>query len=678
MPLLFVLNISALAQKKRSVKDLDPTYRKWLQEEVVYIITPKEREVFLQLETDQQREKFIEAFWKVRDPNPSTPENEFKTEHYRRIQYANQYLGKEGPGEGWRSDMGRIHIILGAPKTIERFENMTEVRPTIIWFYDGMIEYGLPNSFNVVFFKRDAVGEYILYSPVQYGPQNLLTNYSGDMSDYQTAFNELYEAEPTIANVSLTFIPGEAQYTQSPSIATEILMGQKIPQAGYEKVKDEYAQKLLAYKDIIEVDYTANYIDSDSLVRVLEDAAGMFFVHYLIEPKKLTFEQFNDTYKSNLEINGNVKDLSGKTIYQFERKVPISMDENRIDKIKAKLFSFQDMFPLIQGQYRISVLFKNAVSKEFTSLEADLTIPAPASLQSSPLILANRTDKNSQYKGQNKPFLMENVQLLASPRNDFTREDILTLYFQVRGLTPELKESGALEYALFKEDEKVQSFTKSIKDYPSQINFFEEFILADLAPANYLVKVSLLDKNQAVLLSEQSPFYITPAANLPRPWVLSLPKPPDNDPETINILGNQYLNKQDISRARTLLEAASKKNPSSEQFAQDFCRVLLQMKDYQTVKQVALPFVREKQKYDFLQVLGQAHQGLGEFSEAIAVYKEYLTRFGTNLNVLNAIGDCYYRLGNIPEALAAWNRSLQISPNQEEIRALVKSLEEKK
>ncbi len=373
-----------------------------------------------------------------------------------------------------------------------------------------------------------------------------------------------------------------------------------------------------------------------------------------------------------------MKDLSGKTVYQFERKVPITMTESQIDKIKAKLFSFQDMFPLIQGQYRLSVLLKNVVSKEFTSIEADLTIPEAKSLRLSPLTLANRTDKNSQYKGQNKPFLMENVQLVASPRNDFTREDTLTLYFQVLGLTPDLKESGTLEYDLFKEDVKVRSFVKSIKDYPSQTNFFEELSLADLVPANYMIKVSLLDKNQAALLSEQSFFYISPMSGLPRPWVLSLPKPPDNDPEIINILGNQYFNKQDISRARTLLEAACRKDPSSEQFALDLCRVLLLTKEYQPLKQIALSFVREKQKYDFLQVLGQAHQGLAEFSEAIAVYKEYLTRFGTNLNVLNAIGHCYYRLGNIPEALAAWNRSLQISPNQEEIRALVKSLEEKK
>ena len=676
--LLFVLNIFAIAQKKKSVKDLDSKYRKWLEEEVVYIITPKEKEVFLQLETDQQREKFIEAFWKVRDPNPNTPENGFKAEHYRRIQYANRYFGREGPGQGWRTDMGRIYIILGEPKAVEKFENLTEVRPTIIWFYDGMSEYGLPNSFSVAFFKRDAASDYILYSPVQFGPQSLLNNFEGDITDYQAAYNQLSNIEPAIASVSLTLITGESLLRASPSIASEVLIGEKIPQAGYEKVKDAYAEKLLAYRDIIEVDYTANYIDSDSLVRVLKDAAGMFFVHYLIEPKKLTFEKLEETYQSNLEINGSVKDLGGKTIYQFERSIPIKMNEGQIDKIKTKLFSFQDMFPLVQGQYRLSVLLKNVVSKEFTSVEADLTIPEATSLQFSPLTLANRIDKNSQYKGQNKPFVMENVQLVASPRNDFTRQDTLTLFFQILGLTQDLKESGTLEYALFREDEKVRSFVKNIKDYASQTNFFEEFSLADLVPANYKIKVSVLDKNQAVLLSEQSLFYITPMANLPRPWVLSLPKPPDNDPEIMNILGNQFFNKQDITKARTLLEAANRKNPSSDQFALDFCRVLFLTKEYQLMKQIVLPFVREKQKYEFLLVLGQAHQALGEYAEAVAVYKEYLTRFGTNLNVLNSIGDCYYRLGNIPEALVAWNRSLQINPNQERIKALVKSLEEKK
>ena len=676
--LLFVLNISALGQKKRSAKDLDPKYRKWLQEEVVYIISPKERDVFLQLDTDQQREKFIEAFWKARDPNPNAAENAFKKEHYRRIQYANDRLGKEGPGGGWRSDMGKIYIILGEPKSIDKFESLSEVKPTIIWFYDGMSEFGLPNTFSVVFFKPDSIGEYKLYSPIKYGPQQMLQNYNGDMTDYQAAYDLLFRIEPIIADVSLGLITGESLLAVGPSIASEILLSQKIPQAAYDKVKDSYAEKLLAYKDIIDVDYSANYMESDSIVRVLEDPAGMFYVHYLIEPKRLTFEKLEDTYQSKLEINGSVKDLSGKTIYQFERSIPIKMNQGQMDNIKPKLFSFQDMFPLVPGQYRLNVLFKNAVSKEFASLEADVAVPETLSLQMSPLTLANRTDKSSQYRGQNKPFLIANYQIVPSPRNDFLRQDTLTLFFQILGLTPELKETGTLEYTVFKEDEKLKSLVKNVKDYPNRTDFFEEFSLADLAPAHYAIKVSLLDKNQAILVSEQSFFYITPQAALPRPWVLSLTKPPDDDPENTNILGNQYFNKQDTAKARALLEEAYRENPDSDQFALDFCRVLSLTKEYQLMKQVALPLVRDKQKYEFLQVLGQASQFLGEYAEAIASYKDYLVRFGTNINVLNALGDCYYQLGNMPEALVAWNKSLEINPKQERIKALVKSAQEKK
>ena len=676
--MVVILNLSALTQKKISPKDLDPRYRKWLEEEVVYIISPKERDVFLQLETDQQREKFIEAFWKVRNPNPGAPENEFKTQHYRRIQYANQYLGREGPTPGWRTDRGRIYIILGEPQAIEKYDDLSDVKPTVVWFYNGKTEYGLPNAFSVVFYKSENTGEYALYSPVKDGPQNLLVNYTGDMTNYQQAYEQLNETEPDLARVSLTLISGESLSTASPSFASEILLNQKIPQAGYEEVKNAYAQKLLAYKDIIDVEYSANYIDSDSLVRVLEDPAGMFYVHYLVEPKKLTFEKFEDVYRSNLKINGSVKDLSGKTIYQFERSLPIKMNEGQMDKIKSKLFSFQDMFPLVQGQYRLNVLFQNTVSKEFASLEADLTVPESSSLQMSTLTVANKVDKNSQYRGKNKPFLIANYQLVASPRNDFLRQDTLALFFQVRGLTQDLKESGTFEYAVFKEDEKVRSFVKNVRDYSNPRDFFEEFPLSDLSPANYTIKVSLLDKDQKVLLSEQSFFYITPRAVLPRPWVLSLTKPPDDDPENTNILGNQYLNKQDISKARMLLEEAYRKNPVSDQFALDFCRVLFLTKEFPLIKQVALPFVKERQKYEFLQVLGQAGQALGEYAEAIAVYKEYLTRFGINIEVLNAIGNCYFQLGNIPEALVAWNKSLEINPKQENIKVLVKSAREKK
>ena len=107
LALIFLLPFLGNAQKI-SPKDLPERYQAWLEEEVVYIITPKEKDVFLQLESDREREMFIEAFWKQRDPNPTTPENEYKEEHYRRIAYANKTFGRESPGPGWRTARGRI------------------------------------------------------------------------------------------------------------------------------------------------------------------------------------------------------------------------------------------------------------------------------------------------------------------------------------------------------------------------------------------------------------------------------------------------------------------------------------------------------------------------------------------------------------------------------------------
>ncbi|MBA7545757.1 hypothetical protein ES705_38131 [subsurface metagenome] len=421
IPLLLLLLILVLpafsAREKKSPKDLPGIYRTWLEEEVVYIITPKEKEVFLQLETNKERDIFIEAFWKQREPNPNTPENEFKKEHYRRIKHANQWLGRESPGPGWRTDMGRIYITLGEPESIEKYENLADVYPVIIWFYGGLVEYGLPNAFNVVFFKRSGIGGYELYSPLKFGPQNLLIFYKGDPTDYLAAYNELFGIEPDIARVSLTLIPGESTSITSPSIASEILISAKIPSASRVKVKDAYAEKLLKYKDIVEVEYTANYIENDFIIKIIRDSSGIFFVHYLLEPEKLSVEQYEKKFYTKLEINGKISDLKGNTIFQYEKTIPIEFNEDQLNKIREKLFSFQDMFPLIEGDFKFNLLLKNTVSKEFTSIEKDITIPEPSSLQMSSLLLANRVDKNSKYKEKNKPYQIKNIQFVPSPEN---------------------------------------------------------------------------------------------------------------------------------------------------------------------------------------------------------------------------------------------------------------------
>ncbi len=385
--------------EKELIKKLPARYKTWLTEEVVYIIAAKEKEVFLQLETDLERESFIKAFWRQRDPNPNTPENEFQIEHYRRITYANNWFGKESPAPGWKSDQGRVYIILGEPKSIDRIENKTELRNIVTWYYQGLGELGLPNAFNVLFFKRDYTGDYELYSPIRFGPQYLMANYDGDMTDYQTAYFTLLNLEPAIAELSLNLIPGESS-GYSPSMSSELLITNKIPATPARQVNTKYAEKMLRYKDMVEMEYTANYIDSSKVVAVVRHAAaGSYFVHYLIEPKKLSIEKYNDKFYTTLEVFGNVIDDQNRNVFQFSKTIPVELNEAQMGQIQNKLFSFQDMFPLIPGKYKLTVLLKNSVSREFTSMESDIEIPDKPVAGIGSLLLANKLIENSSYRG---------------------------------------------------------------------------------------------------------------------------------------------------------------------------------------------------------------------------------------------------------------------------------------
>jgi GWxTD domain-containing protein len=665
-----------LTYAKNKSKDLPKRYRDWFEKEVVYIITPMEKRVFLLLKTDRERDVFMKAFWKQRDPNPNTEENEFKIEHYKRIEYANRWYGHEAPGPGWRSDMGRIHIILGQANQIDRFTNKTGMYPTIIWFYSGKVEYGLPNSFNVVFFKRDGMGEYVLYSPVKYGPAGLLTNYMGDVLDYTRAYNELYEIEPIVARTSLTLIPSESRYAVSPSISSELLIASKIPHAPTKKVNDSYADKILKYRGIVKVEQIINYIDNHSMVKVFKDKSGTNFVHYLIEPKKLSLERYEGYLYTNLEINGRVTDMNNRTIYQFTKKIPIKLEVSKLKNIQNKLFSFQDMFPLIKGNYKYNILLMNTVSKEFTSTEGDLIVSDINGPQMSSIILANRAIDNIKYKGRLKPFVLDDIQLVPSPRNDFNSIDTLFIWFQIKGLSSEFEKNGTIKYKIIKDKDKkiVFSMEKNIRDYKN-MNFLEKVPLKNFLCDYYSVKVSVYNENKNEVLEENSDFYIAPL-KLRRPWILFLPMSKTYKAEKFNVLGNQYFNKKDFKQAKNFFEKSFSYNPLSLKYAIDFCRVLLKLREYSKIEQIAKPFLAGAERNKFLLIKARALHGLKKYQEAINFYGEYLTHLGMNINVLNALSHCYLNVGNKKEAIKILEMSLQEDPKQEKIKNLVLKLKE--
>src|SRR6202166_2669592 len=165
------------AAKQRSKRDkdlfneLDSQYKKWLNEDVVYIISPEERSAFLHLQTNEEREQFIEQFWQRRNPDPDSAENIFKEEHYRRIAYTNEHFASGVPG--WRTDRGRIYIMWGPPDEIESHPSggsydrpaqegggQTFTYPVENWRYRYL--EGLGNDVNLEFVDPSMTGEFHL------------------------------------------------------------------------------------------------------------------------------------------------------------------------------------------------------------------------------------------------------------------------------------------------------------------------------------------------------------------------------------------------------------------------------------------------------------------------------------------------------------------------------------
>lgn len=674
------VTFALFGHQKEKAGELPSVYEKWLNEEVVYIITPKEKEVFLQLETNRERNLFIEAFWNQRDIIFNKPKGISKKEHYDRLAYANRFFGRGTPKPGWRTDRGRTYIIMGEPEDIQRFEGKTQTYPAEVWFYQGRTDIGLPPGFNLVFYQESFTGEYRLYSPAKDGPQALLTNYYGDSMNYLEAYKQLREFEPDLAQVSLSLIPGEGNvYAGRPSLSSDLLI-QRIETAPARQIKDRYAQKFFEYKDIVEVEYSTNYIECLSSIKVIKDPSGTYFVHYAIEPEKLSVDSFENRYFTTLKVNGIVSNSDNKVIYQFGKDFSINFDRERIESISRQPLSLRDMFPLIPGNYKISILVKNEASKEFTSLEGSLLIPGESDgLQMTSLILGYAMKKEEKQQAGLRPFQIGDNQIYIHSNSIFTKKDALVAAFQIHGMDQAIKEKAEIQYTFFKDDVEFRTFTKKIPEYPDLPNILEQFPLHDYTPALYRIQAALFVDGKEVLAGRED-FAVTYADAIVRPWIYSKVSAEIQDPVYEYIIGTQLYNIGRIAEARDHLEKAFQKDPNSVDFALNLARAYLALDQNEKIESVLLPFANRPAPpvYDMFLVLGEAYRNSGEYDKALQTYDKAISHYGLNIVLLNALGECYFRLGIPDEALAAWEKSLEINPDQPEIQRTVRALKQKK
>jgi hypothetical protein len=401
-------------------------------------------------------------------------------------------------------------------------------------------------------------------------------------------------------------------------------------------------------------------------------------VHYSIEPKKISVDSYGDKYSTNYELDGRVSDTNGNTIFQYMKEFPLSFSGPELQDLGAKSLAIQDLFPLVAGTYKFDLLLKNTVSKEFTTFEGTITIPEETALPAiTPLVLGYRLEKSASPAAEFIPFRIKDGQLLTPARKTFTQRENLVVFFQVLGLPPELRSAGQLKYAVLRKEAPFLSHLKKISEYQNAPDFLEVFPLREFPPDYYKIKVSVQDSRGTEFLAQDEDFEITAAPSVGRSLVVSKVMPASGAEEYDYEVGLQLLNLKRSKDALVFLEKAYAKDPAQLKFALGLSQCLFIEGQYQRIKDILSPLRGEKATDLILYFLGKSAHSLGQLDEAIADYSDYLSRFGLNLEILNLLGTAHFQKGNAAEALRAWQRSLQINPNQENIKKLVRSIEEK-
>jgi len=662
--------VPAAAQR---AADLPPKYRQWLDEEVFYIITPRERSVFLGLTSDRERNLFVDAFWKHRDPTPGTEANEFRDEHYRRLQYANRRFRGYGK-PGWQTDRGKIYVLLGEPMTRREFMGQETYFPAQIWSYQGIQGYNLPDAFNLLFFQKNGVGDFVLYNPGVNGPWDLIPSYKGSIGDYESALYLIDLVEPELARATISLIPGET-VMNFPSLSSAEML-HNIDLYAVKKVEDKYAQKFAEFRDVVDVEYSTNYIDSNTVVKIFRDPSGTAWLHVALEPSNLSLGEYEGRVYTSINLNGILTDESGRTVYQFDKTIPLQLTGEQYARLRERPMDFVKAFPVIPGKYRFSLIMKNTVSKEFTSAETTIEVPAnPGRLEISGLLLAfNAKPAPAEGPARGvKPFVFGDVQLYGQPGNSFISGDTLYAYFQVINAPKELADGGSVRFTFLKDDEERSTDLQPLSRYRGGPDIIESFGLEGFEPGYYTLVATLVGADGSDVASRRETFVVSPLTYLPRPWVPD--EPPTGEAETQRLLGLELLNTGDYAAAAARLRRALDLSPGIGEARLDLARAELRLGRPAEAAAALEPLLGGEEKtYDLLVLSGRAYKESGRPDRAVAVLNEAVASFGLSTELLNGLGQAYELTGNRTEALAAYEKSLSMNAAQPDVKARVDAL----
>ena len=507
-----LFSLSVVADKKKD-KDREKSLRqetsdqflkKWLEQDVVYIITEEEKAAFKRLTTDEERYQFIEQFWLRRDPSADTVENEFRDEHYRRIAYSNERFASGKPG--WKTDRGRIYITWGPPDQIESHPSggsylrppeegggTTSTFPFETWRYRYLEGEGLGNEVIIEFVDPTMSGEYrIAFDPAE--KDALLYVPNAGLTDMEAM--GLASKADRFSNTDGTRL-GQAmggrgiRYNQFERLQQFVAL-QRPPQIKFKDLETVVNTKL-SY-NLLPFDFRTDFI------KITEDTV-LTPITIQVHHKDLTFQSKEGVQRAVVNVYGRISTITGRVAQIFEDVVSVDSPESLFKQTLEKSSRYQKAVPLRSGLYKLELVLKDLNSGNVGTIYKGFSVPKyeEDKLAASSIILADDIQKLSLKQVAAGQFIIGGSKVYPNLKDSFERNKTMAIYFQIYNLVLDEKThkpSATIEYVLKKGDKEISRFMEEqdkLAGASQQMTLEKLYPLNNLDPGRYSLVVNVTD-----------------------------------------------------------------------------------------------------------------------------------------------------------------------------------------